>query len=130
MEYWRVVGWAVCAAFWVTVCLRRLYVGLREDLELVCDTALKIAHVMSDDNAYPGLHPRLDHSDPVEEERVDWDAVDGDLPQVPSVQEIESTMRDCGGDAREAAYILMRRRGVDTDDDEQVATFNALWANA
>ena len=89
-----------------------------EDVELVCDTAMRCLHIVVG-HSMVGGHPRL-MPDPVGEEvdYPDWDSMS--VNPVPSVDEIQDTIDVFAGDTRAAVFKLMQRRGLDPDRDEDV----------
>jgi len=94
---------------------------LAEDVELVCDTALRCMQMYSKELPL-AIHERLLPDEVPGIEPPNWDESDH-LAQVPSADEIEDTIAYFGGNTRQATFAMMQRRGFDPDNDDHVV----LW---
>lgn len=89
-----------------------------EDIELLCDTAMRCVHIHAGQQMLGG-HPRLIPDVDVDDiPHVDWDSVS--VNPVPSISEIEDTLEEYSGDSRMAVFKLMERRGLDPDSDDDL----------
>ena len=96
---------------------------LAEDIELLCDTAMRCVQMYTREMPQ-AVHERLlpdmqEHVDP-----VNWDN-ESDISPVPGVDEIEDTIAYFSGNTRQATFAMMKRRGFDPDNDDHVV----MWQN-
>lgn len=94
------------------------------DVELLCDTIMRAVGiaVKAPGAVLPG--PRTPIVPVPKREPLDWDAEALALRPVPTPEEVDDTL-DATGDPRLAAEAMMRRRGLDPDDDADVLEFRA-----
>lgn len=118
--YAGIIALAVVLGF---IHLERARVQRQEDLDLCCDTLYRLgAMVVSKQVGMPPSRVVPDKTliSPVP---VNWDQVD--VPMVPTRGELEDTVQQLG-ETRDAAYAMMKRRGLNPDLDVDVKRWSEI----